>query len=147
MAKSPSKPSSDLVRENAALMAEASELYNQINGVWEKAELKLKEIGVLRPFTAYLETDEDGEEASFCVAKDSGRWRIYLIKRDVKAPEEHYDSRTLMTECPLDQRVYFVGHLTKLFERLVESNREAVVKLRSAAQKSAEVLKQLDLHL
>ncbi len=147
MAKSLSKPSSDLVRENAALMAEANSLYNQINRIWEKAELKLREIGVLRPFKAYLHTDECGDESSFGVAKDGGKWRIYLVTSDVRDHDDEHTKWTLITECPVETRVNFVEHLPKLFEKLVESNREAVVNLRTAALKSAEVFKQLDLEI
>lgn len=147
MAKSPSKPSSDLVRENAALMAEANSLYDQINAIWEKAEQKLREIGVLKPFEVHLETDETGDESAFGVSKEGGKWRIHLISSNVMDEEGHNTKWTLLTECPVETRVYFVEYLPRLFEELVASNREAVANLRKAASKSADMFKQLDIDL
>jgi hypothetical protein len=147
MAKSSAKPSSGLVRENAVLMAEANSLYSQINSAWEKAEHKLREFGILKPFQVFIETDDHGEQSSLGVAKDGGKWRIFLVTSHVQDPDAENKAWTLITECPVDSRVYFVEHIPKLFDKLVDSNREAVENLRTAASKSAEMLKHLNFDI
>lgn len=53
-----------------SVMAEAKSLCDQINAIWEKAEHKLREIGVLKPFRGHLEPHKTGDESAFGVSKE-----------------------------------------------------------------------------
>ncbi len=146
MAKLPEKPSQDLVRENEAILKEADVLYTRINGIWERAEKKLREAGVLMPFRLHVETDESGNEYGLGVRKDGGKWRIHLVTGHVCEPNEEDDSWKLITECPLETRVELVEHIPSLFSEASIINRNAVEYLRKAADACDEKLKSLNLN-
>lgn len=133
-----------LIERNASLVAEANPLYDQINQNWEKIEAFLKSSGVLAPVAFWYGNDGGNEQYAIGIQKLSGKWRVCTGYSNVQDPEDR-EYWTPISDTSLDERVAMLDYIPPLFNKLVESNAAAVVKLAEAVKKSSDALKTLGI--
>lgn len=133
-----------LIERNAAIIAQANPLYEQINQNWEKVEAFLKARGVLAPVSYWYDHDENGQEFAIGIHKMSGKWRVCAGYSHHSDPNEE-ETWTPISDVGIELRVALLDQIPALFGKLVESNENAVKALEEAAKKSSETLKALGI--
>lgn len=137
------KISNPLDVRNKAAIEKANPLYDRINKVWTKTEEFFRSKGILAPVEFTYDCD-DHVEYLFGLQKVSGKWRVCSGYAEHQRPDQDA-VWTVITDCPVEERVQLLKYVPRLFEELVKTNEAVVPALEKAANDAEEALRNLGL--
>lgn len=140
-----------LSARNAEALQRVNPLFDEINQSWARIESHFQKQGILREVEHRVDTEtvwtgndyEPVGEISIGVQKRRGKWRICYGFMPFHGPGEV--EWTPITDCQIQTRIEFLEHVSKLFEKLVESNESYVPEVEKAVARSKEVLAELGI--
>lgn len=137
------KISNPLDLRNRLAIGKAAPLYDRINKVWAKTEEFFRSKGILAP-VAYRYDCDNQAEYLIGLQKFGGKWRVCYGHADHQRPDQDA-VWTMITDCPVEDRVELLRYVPNLFEQLVKTNEAVLPMLEKAANDAEETLRKLGL--